>query len=80
MNAAEQVGSIRMVTTSDRMAAEPKRLSVEDAAAFLGVSKDFVYRKSASGEITSYKIGKRLEFAEADLVAFRESRKRGGAR
>jgi excisionase family DNA binding protein len=57
--------------------AAPARLGVAEAAQYLGVSKDYVYRKSAAGLIPAYKVGKRLEFELSDLVAYRETKKRG---
>jgi excisionase family DNA binding protein len=51
-------------------------LGVAEAAKYLGVSTDYLYRRSASGEIPNYKIAKKLRFRVSDLDTFRESLRR----
>ena len=52
---------------------------VEDAAAFLGKSKDWVYRHTADGTLPHRKVGQSLRFIPEELVAWVEGAgKRGG--
>lgn len=48
-----------------------KPLSIEEAAAFLGLKKSFVYKLTSRGQLSFYKpTGGRLYFQMADLKAF----------
>jgi excisionase family DNA binding protein len=51
-----------------------KVLRIAEAATFLRLSTAFVYRLSARGEIPHYKIGSRLLFDDAKLMAWLEKR------
>lgn len=54
------------------------RIGVHEAAKLLGVSTHFIYRKSATGELATYKLGKKLTFLPSDLELFLAASKRGG--
>ena len=49
-------------------------VSVEDIADLLGVSKYTVYRKAEAGLIPCYRIGRKLRFDTAAVLAALESR------
>lgn len=59
-------------------AVQRDRMRIKDAAEFLGVTTNYMYKKCASGGIRHYKIGGKLQFAISDLRAHLESTKRGG--
>jgi excisionase family DNA binding protein len=44
--------------------------SVADAAKYLGVSMDWVYRRSASGELPCRKVGHKTRFLRSELEAW----------
>jgi excisionase family DNA binding protein len=44
--------------------------TVEEVATFLKVSKDWVYRRAASGELPSRKVGSHLRFVRAEVLAW----------
>lgn len=45
-------------------------LGVEEAAAYLGVPVSWIYRASSRRRIKSYRVGRYVRFARADLDAF----------
>ena len=45
-------------------------LTLAETARYLDLSKSFVYKLTASGQLTHYKTGKRLYFLRADLRAY----------
>lgn len=47
-----------------------KPLNVEEAAAFLDVTKSHLYKLTSRGEIPHYKPGKRLYFLQSDLLEY----------
>jgi excisionase family DNA binding protein len=53
----------------------PRLLSVKDAAAALGLSKETVYRLIYEGRIAHRRTGGRIRFIESDLVEFVEAQK-----
>ncbi len=44
--------------------------SVAEAALYLGVSTDWVYRKSANGELPCRKVGRNTRFEPSELAAW----------
>jgi putative molybdopterin biosynthesis protein len=50
-------------------------LSTQDAADMLRVSKSMVYELIKKGEIVSYKVGRKLRFARADILKYIEQSK-----
>lgn len=44
--------------------------TVADVAGFLKVSKDWVYRRAASGDLPSRKVGSHLRFVRAEVTAW----------
>ena len=55
-----------------------ERLTVAEAAKYVGCSADYIYKASAGGRLTHYKIAGKLKFARADLDAFIEQHRHGG--
>ena len=47
-----------------------KPLNVEEAAAFLDITKSHLYKLTSSGAIPHYKPAKRLYFLESDLLEY----------
>jgi putative molybdopterin biosynthesis protein len=45
-------------------------LSAQDVADMLGVSKNTIYNMTKKGELTSYKVGRKVRFTEDDVKAF----------
>ena len=50
--------------------ANQNALSTQDAADMLGVSKSTIYNMIKNGEITSYKVGRKVRFTESDVKAY----------
>jgi excisionase family DNA binding protein len=46
---------------------------VAEVAKFLGVSMDWVYKKSALGELPCRKVGRKTKFVPSDIQAWVES-------
>lgn len=51
----------------------PELLTVEDVAAYLHCSTTHVYRAARSGALRHYRVGSRLTFTEAQVIAYLES-------
>ena len=62
-----KAGHARGATMTDKF------LSVEEAAALLGITTDAVYRKIARGQIPYRKWGRRVLFKHTELLAFLEN-------
>ena len=60
---AEAVASIELPSAPDH-----DLLNVDQAAEFLSVSKDYVYRRTATNEIPNFRKGKRLYFSRKALT------------
>jgi excisionase family DNA binding protein len=43
-------------------------MTVDEAAIFLSMGKDYIYRKTSNGEIPFFKKGKRCYFSRKDLT------------
>lgn len=54
-------------------------LSVKQAAEYLGIGKDLVYRLVSLDEVPYYRIGSRIRFQESDLDLWLKHQKRGPA-
>ena len=54
-------------------------LNAEEAAAMLHMGRNAVYALAKSGELPSYRLGRKLLFAPADVEAYRESQRAGGS-
>lgn len=52
-------------------------LNVQDAARYLGVGKNKVYDMVKTGELSSYRIGRKIQFRVDDLQAFLDKRHAG---
>ena len=52
-------------------------LDVAGAAAFLKIGQSTIYKAAASGGLASVKLGGRLVFRRADLLAYLEAHRRG---
>lgn len=59
-----------------KLESEP-RLGPEEAGKVLGKSKHWVYKKTASGELPSYKNGKSNEYLRSELLEWLAQRARG---
>jgi hypothetical protein len=68
---------IAQLRRPDKASNDSRHMNVAQAAKFLGVSTSCVHKKSSSGLLPSYKVGKRLEFEVGDLQKFREAKRRG---
>ena len=53
-------------------------LNAEEAATMLHMGRNTVYALAKSGELPSYRLGRKLLFAPADVEAYRESQRAGG--
>lgn len=62
------------------MTNEQGYMSVAEAAAYLGVSRDWVYEKAAAGDLPSYKFGGHRRFRKAELDAWVEAHRSGPER
>lgn len=54
-------------------------MNAEEAAAVLHIGRNAVYALAKSGALPSYRLGRKLLFAPADVEAYRESQRAGGA-
>ena len=45
-------------------------LSAQDVAEMLGVSKSTIYNLIKNGDITSYKVGRKVRFTEDDVKSY----------
>ena len=52
--------------------------TVGDVATFLKVSKDWVYRRAAKGDLPSRKVGSHLRFLRAEVVSWLDAQKPRG--
>lgn len=50
--------------------------TVGDVATFLQVSKDWVYRRAASGDLPSRKVGSHLRFVRVEVITWLDAQKR----
>lgn len=57
----------------------PELLRPEQVAKALGCSKPFVYALAKRGELPCVVMGRAVRFSLQDVIAFVESRRRGGA-
>ncbi len=57
---------------------EDEALQVEDVSALLGVGRNTVYSLAKSGELASYRVGRKLRFTRADVERYIEASKTGG--
>ena len=55
----------------------PRLLTVEEAAQFLGVSRNNLYIAARRGEVPSFKVGALVRFDLDDLRAWLQSNRRG---
>lgn len=55
-------------------------LTIDEASEYTGHKKATLYKKSSSREIATYKLGKRLMFAKADLDEYIASTRREAVR
>ena len=55
---------------TEKSSVQPVVLSVEDAAAYLSVSKPTIYRLVRSGAVPHTRVGKMLRLRVADLEAY----------
>lgn len=58
---------------------EDEALQVEDVSALLGVGRNTVYALAKSGELASYRVGRKLRFTRADVERYIEASKTGGS-
>lgn len=58
---------------------EDEALQVEDVSALLGVGRNTVYSLAKSGELASYRVGRKLRFTRADVERYIEASKTGGS-
>ena len=58
---------------------EDEALQVEDVSALLGVGRNTVYSLAKSGELASYRVGRKLRFTRADVERCIEASKTGGS-
>ncbi|MFD6210204.1 helix-turn-helix domain-containing protein [Peribacillus frigoritolerans] len=52
---------------SERKAIERQTITVQETAAYLGISKDLVYAMAKAGELPAVKIGRRILFRKESL-------------
>ena len=57
---------------------EDEALQVEDVSAMLGVGRNTVYSLAKSGELASYRVGRKLRFTRADVERYIDASKTGG--
>ena len=81
----DQVAAKTAELVEQRLGASPVRegeggeevLDVAGAAAFLKIGQSTIYKAAASGGLASVKLGGRLVFRRADLLAYLEAHRRG---
>ncbi len=54
-----------------------REMFIDEAATFLGVSLDFIYREVASGSMPGFKISNRLRFRKSELILWKEEQRVG---
>lgn len=64
-------------TSSDDRAA---LMTVSEAAKFLGVETQWVYRHTAAGDLPVHKVGKFNRYDRVELAAWLAKQKRGGSK
>jgi excisionase family DNA binding protein len=52
-------------------------LTIDEAAEFLGISRNGLYIAAREGRVPNYKIGALIRFDQAELRVWLESRRRG---
>lgn len=68
----------RRVSKVSRLNVTPDQLwSVGEVAKFLKVNRDWVYRRAASGDVPSRKVGTQLRFVRSEVLAWLDSRLSG---
>jgi excisionase family DNA binding protein len=58
---------LRFITNSTPTNSTPDWLNVQQAADYLNLSKQTIYRKVSEGKIPYYKAGKKLHFRKSEL-------------
>ena len=64
------VGVRQRVSISQQMAIEPLRVSVEEAARIIGVSRSVIYKHMKAGTLRAVKDGARTLFTMTELRAY----------
>ena len=59
---------------------EDEALQVEDVSAMLGIGRNTVYALAKSGELASYRVGRKLRFTRTDVQRYIDASKTGGAK